>query len=254
MKNILSHTFRTVFWAALAGFICYTPLRAQMTPELKDFLERQNFRQLIEKYKKDDRVSLYTPGRRQETIARQPYTVTPGYRVQVFAGNEEANARKIAAQMEALKLDSVYVVHTPQGLYKYKVQIGNFRERKGALILLDKLKRAGIRDGWVVDASIHAPKSPQEIAVIRQKQIEAGKPERGFFYTIQLFATRDEAKAKQVQSRYAAQLNRDVQIIPRPPYWKVTAGRYDNREAALKQLREIRRIAADAWVTQVFVQ
>ena len=66
-------------------------------------------------------------------------------------------AKEILSNIQALNLDSVYMVQE-QNLFK--VQMGNYGERREAEIMLDRLRYAGIENAWIVNATIHVPKPP----------------------------------------------------------------------------------------------
>ncbi len=80
-------------------------------------------------------------------ISSSAEQLVDGYRIQLYAGREQALARKVKAEVENRFQQSVYLIfETPQ----YKVRIGDFVKREDAGILLRELHKAGYRDAWIV--------------------------------------------------------------------------------------------------------
>lgn len=227
-----------------------SPVYSQMPPNLKQFLESRSFPELISTYKRD-RVSLITEGKRAKIIAAQPYRVEKGYRCQAFAGTQQENARRVAEQLRALQLDSVYVIYENS---LYKVQIGNFDNRRDAEILLDKLRYSKVQGVWIVEADVHRPKSIEEQQAFQQQQLEEQQFEEqpGYYYAIQVFATNDQLKAAQLKEALARDLGQPVEAISQASSWKVLVGKFSNRSGAEEYLKKLKREKfADAWITQV---
>jgi hypothetical protein len=227
---------------------------SQMSPDLKQFLESRSFPELINTYKRDH-ISLFTEGKRAKIIAARPYTVEKGYRCQVFAGTQKENAENAADKIRALQLDSVYVTYSDaDGLYK--VQVGNFDNRRDAEILLDKLRYAKVQGAWVVETDVHLPKSPEERQEYEAEQIKQQEIEQqpGFYYAIQVFATSDSLKAYQLKDVLDKDLNQPVDVINHESTWKVLVGKFPDRSSAEEYLRVLKRERfGDAWITQVVI-
>jgi hypothetical protein len=227
---------------------------SQMSPDLKQFLESRSFPELINTYKRDH-ISLFTEGKRAKIIAARPYTVEKGYRCQVFAGTQKENAENAADKIRALQLDSVYVIYSDaDGLYK--VQVGNFDNRRDAEILLDKLRYAKVQGAWVVETDVHLPKSPEERQEYEAEQIKQQEIEQqpGFYYAIQVFATSDSLKAYQLKDVLDKDLNQPVDVINHESTWKVLVGKFPDRSSAEEYLRVLKRERfGDAWITQVVI-
>lgn len=220
------------------------------TDDIIATLAEHNFLELIQKYKKGDRITLVSNGRRQHRIETRPYRVEKGFRVQVFAGADFANARQVANRLKVLNLDSVYVVGPEAGLYK--VQVGNFATRDAARDFNEKLRTAGINNAWVVEADVHTPKTPLRSAGDTSSLAtspEGGK--QGFYYAIQVFATRDYSKALQLRDAYQAETRHMTQVKQINSFWKVLIGKFDNRSDAEQLLQSLKRRFGDAWITQV---
>lgn len=224
---------------------------SQMSPDLKQFLESRSFPELINTYKRDQ-ISLFTEGQRAKAIASRPYTVGKGYRCQVFASTQLESAEQVAAKVRALELDSVYVIYSNDNLYK--VQIGNFDNRKDAEILLDKLRYAKVQGAWIVETDIHVPKSPEEMQEYQEEQVKQQELEAqpGFYYAIQVFATGDSIKAFQMKTELENSFTQPVQVINHQSTWKVLVGNFSERSSAEEFLRVLKKGKfKDAWITQV---
>jgi len=76
-----------------------------------------------------------------------PDTV-PGFRVQVLITQEIDRANGLRDSLfRAMPGQWIYIVHHPP---YYKVRIGNYSDRLSADGTLDRLRRDGLRDAWVV--------------------------------------------------------------------------------------------------------
>lgn len=224
---------------------------SQMSSELKQFLESRSFQELINAHKKDS-ITLLTEGKRAKILASQPYTVAKGYRCQIFASAQKENADRIAEKVRALQIDSVYVIYSSDNLYK--VQMGDFDNRRDAEVLLDKLKYAKVEGAWIVEAEVHVPKSPEERQEYEQEQQRQQQLEEqpGFYYTIQVFASSDSVKAYQLKDVLERDMKQPVEVVSQESNWKVLVGRFSDRSTAEEFLKILKRDKfGDAWITQV---
>jgi len=224
---------------------------SQMSPDLKQFLESRSFPDLINTYKRD-KISLFTEGQRAKIIASRPYTVGKGYRCQVFASTQSESAEQVADKIRALDLDSVYVVYSNDNLYK--VQIGNFDNRRDAEILLDKLRYAKVQGAWIVETDVHLPKSPEEVQEYEEEQIKQQEIEEqpGFYYAIQVFATGASVRAFQLKTELENNFTQPVEVLNHQSTWKVLVGKFPERSSAEEFLRVLKKGKfKDAWITQV---
>lgn len=214
-----------------------------MTPKLKEFLTRNDIMELIQKYGQDN-ITLTIKGTEQIKIEQRSYNIAQGYRCQVFASADIGKAEEVAAKTKALQLDSVYVISSEDGLYK--VQVGNFQDRKDALIMIDKLWYAGIEGAWIVETSIHIPKEkqPQEPAQVDMKS--------GFYYAVQVFNTSYPEKAQEFKATLERRFAEPITIIQQDDLWKIVIGHFDDHESAVALLDRMHDEGfIDAWVTQV---
>jgi cell division septation protein DedD len=74
-----------------------------------------------------------------------------GYRVQIFAGASEENARGLAREAESLLSVSAYV-HYTDGYWK--VRVGNCSTRAEAETLRNRARNAGYADCWIAADTI----------------------------------------------------------------------------------------------------
>lgn len=217
--------------------------QSQMTSKLKEFLTRNDIMDLIEKYGQD-KIDLTIKGVEQIEIERRSYNVVPGFRCQVFAGTQLESAKQVAAEVSALQLDSVYVVKSPDNLIK--IQVGNFIDRRDALVMVDKLGYAGVRGAWIVETNIHVPKEPQ------LRRVEDIEEKEAFYFAVQVFNTKYFEKAQSYKASLERQFTEPVEIIPQNDLWKIVVGRFDDQKSASALLEKMRSEGfTDAWITQV---
>jgi len=226
----------------------FTPILAQnpMNPRLKAFLNRQDFLELIRKYEMDT-ITLRWEGLIQDSLAHLDYQMKPGYRCQVFAGSIKENAEKITRELKNQDFSPVYLLKTPEGLYK--VQVGDFKEREPAENLLLKLYKAGFKNTWLVQTDIRVPREEME-EPITSDSVESD--EFSLFYGIQIFATREKIRAQALKARLQTQLDVPVRIIQNDQFYKVVIGKFGDRKAAEGLLSTLREKGfSDAWITQL---
>ena len=127
-----------------------------------------------------------------------------GYRCQVLPEHRCRAPKKSANQLKALNLDSVYVL---QDESLFKVQVGNFQQRTDAEALLTQLQNAGYSGAWIIEGDVRVAKSEAEqqaIAEQENKLEQQFSSEQNYYYAIQVMATVDSEKAKQ--------LSRDMEL------------------------------------------
>lgn len=218
--------------------------QSQMAPKLKDFLTRNDILDLIDKYGQN-RITLTIKGTEQIKVDRRSYIITSGFRCQVFAGTQLENANGIAARIRELQLDSVYVVTGPDNLIK--VQVGNFEDRKDALVMIDKLGYAGVNGAWVVETDIHVPKKPQPPQEENDREAK-----NAFHFAVQVFNTKYLEKAQSYKALLEAKFLEPVQLIQQNDLWKIVIGRFEDKDSASLLLEKMHGQGfADAWITQV---
>jgi len=238
---------KRVFFLILCGMVFVgssLSAQSQMTPKVKEFLTRNDIMDLIERYGQD-KIELTIKGVEQVKTEKRSYNIVPGFRCQVFAGAQLENANQIAAEVSALQLDSVYVVKSQDNLIK--VQVGNFIDRKDALVMVDKLGYAGVNGSWVVETDIHVPKEPHS-----QREEKDIEEKNAFYFAVQVFNTKHFEKAQGYKASLERRFTEPVEIIPQNDLWKIVVGRFDDQKSASALLEEMRSEGfTDAWVTQV---
>lgn len=218
---------------------------AQPPQKLKSFLWEKDFETLRKNFA-EEQIILKEIGDIKQRLELRSFTEAPGMRVQIFAGTNRQNAEQTAEQARAWQLDSVYVEKSGD---LFKVQLGNFRERIEAEKLLDRLRFKGIENAWIVHTTIHVVKP-----VVEQ---QPAKPETtdiasSLVYAIQLFVTKDAAKARQFQQEVSREIPAQVWVRQEGNVWKVLAGKFSNENNARQFLVTIRDAHfPDAWLTQV---
>ncbi len=250
MKPQSSIDFKIIFLILICGvFPQIIAQESEMSGDLKAFLKGRSFPELIAEHAQDH-ISIYIQGKEAKAIAARPYTIEKGYRCQIFAGADYANARQIFEKARELKLDSIYVIDSGN---LFKVQMGNFAERRNAEILLDKLKYAGLSGAWIVETDIHVPKSQQTLEAITQRNVarQQAAPNKYSYYTVQILATKDLAKAEQLRRIVENDYRKPTELVSENSYWKVLIGRFSIRSEAEDFLRILKRKNfSDAWITQ----
>ena len=88
------------------------------------------------------------PGGTMDSVpASHPDTI-PGFRVQVTITGDIDDANLLRDSLSrALSDEWVYIVHHPP---YYKIRVGNFSERFAAGEMLERLRRHGFPDAWIV--------------------------------------------------------------------------------------------------------
>jgi hypothetical protein len=225
--------------------LAYLP--AQMTGDLKQFLWQKDFSDIIENYA-EEKITLQDEGLWQKQLSQRSYQEESGWRVQLFAGSMEENARAAAAEIQSLALDSVYV-QEENGFFK--VQLGNFRERLAAEKMLDQLRFKGITNAWIVQTIIHVPKDTTEQSLVADSKSDS-YDYSPLIYTIQIFVTRDVAKAESVLQSLKSRMKQEGWVIRSGDFWKVVVGNFTEEIAAREFLNILRDSGyPDAWLTQV---
>jgi cell division septation protein DedD len=216
-----------------------------MKAELKNFLWMKDFGTLITKYA-DEEVRLVDEGDSLKRIEALPFQEMPGMRIQVFAGSDMKNAELKAREVSSLGFDTVYIIEET-GLYK--VQVGNFLDRREAEIMLDKLRFAEISNAWITQSSIQVPKDSSQL--IEQKSIDYTADTFKITYSIQVFVTGNKKKANQLTEKFSSKFNDKAWVIQQGNFWKILLGKFTSEESARLKLKEIRKSGfADAWLTQ----
>jgi hypothetical protein len=228
-------------------FIGYNIILAQKSTKLKDLLWRNDIKRMIENFG-EEQLILKEKGETARRLEAQSYTESVGLRIQVFAGSNQNIAKEILSNIQALNLDSVYMV---QEKNLFKVQMGNYGERREAEIMLDRLRYAGIENAWIVNATIHVAKPPmsrEELKILKETDIDTS----GLFYSIQLFVTNDLGKSKKLKNELTKTLSQEIWIMQKGSVWKILAGKFSDRVIAQQILDNIKSSGfPDAWITQV---
>lgn len=217
---------------------------SQDSQKLKDLLWRNDIKKMISNMG-EEHVVLREEGKARRRLRARSFNEIKGFRIQVFAGSGAAAARALAAQIQDLQLDSVYLAKEKN---LFKVQLGNYRDRRKAEIMLDRLRYKGFSNAWIVDAIIHEPKPPAEQKVTQGTVTEMPR----FIYAIQLFVTRDSEKSQIIKKNLIGKLPQEIWILRQDAFWKILAGKFKEKQKAQKALVAIKTAGfPDAWITQV---
>lgn len=220
--------------------------RGQENEKLQAFLKSHDLQMLISKYGKDE-IVLKHAGSLAVDSSQLAYTLQPGFRCQAFAGTIKQNALSIYAQLKAANLDSVYLIETPEQLFK--VQLGNFTNRADAERLMLELYRRGFKDVWLVETDVRVPRPSRTVV---SKESAPGPVEDAIYFGVQLLATRSLETADRQKMKLEERIGKPIVIEKVEDLYKLVAGRFKERkeaEAFLNLLRE--NGFEDAWITQV---
>ncbi len=172
---------------------------------------------------------------------------TDGFRVQIFAGIDSANAANLGLRASRIVRDSVYVFRQ-NGLFK--TQVGDFLYRTSADSARHLLFNNGLTGAWIVPRTIFLYKSfPDSGAPAQERATPSAPVEKSYKYTIQVLAVSDESRA---QSR----VKQLIEQFPYPAFYKKSGdvfklyvGKFQTRDAADKALKDVRaNDYPDAWL------
>jgi len=174
-----------------------------------------------------------------------------GFRIQVFAGTDSIGAGSIKYQVEADFNQPVYLV-SEGGLYK--VQAGDYPYRIDADQAKNQLNRKGFTGAWVVKRMIRvpldssaAPAMQETAGPASQSEVVSTKPEGA--YRIQVLATSDELRAKEVVFNLKNQFNGNAFYELSGSVFKVFIGYFETRPEADDFLANVRSGGyPDAWL------
>jgi cell division septation protein DedD len=253
MQHNMANINNKWFWKTLliGRWILTTPISAQQPSgsRVKDFLNRQDFLELIQKYRMDT-ISLQREGLVRDSVARLNDQMQPGFRGQVVAGSVQKNAQQVYQRLQSSRFSPVYLIQTPDGLYK--VQVGDFQERTAAENMMLKLFKAGFKNVWLVQTDVRVPRKPAASSSGIEKAAHRASKNEIIYYGIQVLATGDSAKAHSLQSELQNKFSYPVSILKKDHFYKLIIGKFEDRipaEGLLKMLRE--KGFEDAWITQI---
>ncbi|GEM_PF-1823962 len=180
------------------------------------------------------------------------YKLIQGYRVQIFAGLDSANAVVTKYKAQNQVDQPVYVVRDGE---MFKVQVGDIPYQAQAYNLRDKLTKNGFQGAWVVQREIRVPLSSDQQAKLQksesavsseplpQPQTSDGK------YTIQIAAVSDEIRAQQLVYEVENRFQTEAEYKKIGSVFKVYLGRFNDRDSADSFLQKVRSAGyPDAWL------
>jgi cell division septation protein DedD len=194
------------------------------------------------------------------------YREIEGFRIQVFAGTDSLSAASVKQNVGRDTDDNVYLLHEG-GLYK--IQVGNFPYRMEADNMKLTLKDKGYEGAWVVKRMIHVPRdstmsdttmtpAPSKLpAQISVEKTQSALPDSavdtslttGARFKIQVMATSDEIKARQLELELEEQFDANAYFEHSGQIYKVYIGKFDSRPKAEILLKEVRENGyPDAWL------
>ena len=186
-----------------------------------------------------------------------------GFRVQLFAGTDSTGA-VIMQQKAESEIDTSVYLFKEAGLFK--IQVGDYPYRMDADNMKLKLNDLGFTGAWVVKRLVHVPgntinadSTVQPMASPSTRQ--AGQMTTGQLNTestsaisdarfkIQVLATSDEMKARQLELDLESQFSEDAYYELSGNNYKVYIGKFQTRPEAEKLLKRVRENGyPDAWL------
>jgi len=188
------------------------------------------------------------------TPPKPDYKLIQGYRVQIFASLDSANAvvAKYKAQQEVEQ--PVYVIRDGE---MFKVQVGDFPYQAQAYTLRDEITRNGFKGAWVVQREIRIPLSNDENNTAGENEkpnttnssAEAQNQQGNGKYSIQIAAVSDEMRAQQLVYEVKNKFQTEANYKLVGSVYKVYLGRFSDRDSADSFLQKVRSAGyPDAWL------
>ena len=188
------------------------------------------------------------------TPPKPDYKLIQGYRVQIFASLDSANAvvAKYKAQQQVEQ--PVYVIRDGE---MFKVQVGDFPYQAQAYTLRDEMTRNGFKGAWVVQREIRIPLSADEKTTVEDNKepntinssVGAQNQQGNGKYSIQIAAVSDEMRAQQLVYEVKNKFQREADYKLVGSVYKVYLGRFSDRESADSFLQKVRSSGyPDAWL------
>lgn len=167
-----------------------------------------------------------------------------GFRIQTFAGLDSVNGLIAASELREMTADTVYYFKE-NGLFK--IQIGDIPYRNDADMKVMDLRKEGISNGWVVQRMINVP-----VDTVATTDTTADlNSELNLPFTIQILATTDLLKAKNVIAELESQFQTKAGYQQIDNLYKVFLGNFKTREEAEKLLKSVRSNGyKDAWLVK----
>jgi hypothetical protein len=169
-----------------------------------------------------------------------------GFRVQVFAGTDSANALANVYDLTTLVQDSVHFFQE-KGLFK--IQIGDYQWRYQADAMKTRMRQNGYSGAWVIQRSIIIPVDTTD--TLEQKIDMSGEQiiQDSGKYKIQVIATGSQEKAEEITNKLRNELDFPVFFEQSGNLFKVFVGMFKEESVARQLLTRVRELGyADAWL------
>lgn len=191
------------------------------------------------------------------------YREIQGFRIQLFAGTDSMGAATIKQKADSEVDDMVYLLNEG-GLFK--IQIGDYPYRMDADNMKIALDGKGFEGAWVVKRLIRVsqdsnianintapppvpPETQYEDTTATQSDDTVSASNNEALIKIQVIATSDEMKARQLEMELETQFSEEAFYIQSGDVYKVYIGKFQNRPDAEKLLKYIREKGyTDAWL------
>ena len=166
-----------------------------------------------------------------------------GFRVQIFAGVDSANALASNNLGKSIVTDTIYQFND-KGLVK--LQVGDYPYYPQADSIKRKFRQTHFPGAWIVKTNIFIPIVESEIDSTIQSKAE--NISTGTF-KIQVIATGDESKAETILKELKTQFNGNAFYESSGNIFKVFVGYFNKEDDAREALKSIREgNYPDAWL------
>ena len=166
------------------------------------------------------------------------FNTIDGFRVQIFAGVDSLNALSNMNIARNTVTDTIYFF-SDKGLFK--LQVGNYPYYPQADSIKRIFRQTHFPGAWVVQTKIQIP--------ISDSAIDSSDIDNTGKYKIQVIATADETKAKDIVNELKTQFNYNSFYEGTGNIFKVFVGYFSKEEAARNVLKSIREgNYPDAWM------
>ncbi len=170
-----------------------------------------------------------------------------GFRVQVFAGADSVRALSIRKSISDQSVDSVHLF-LEKGLYK--IQVGDYLYRYLADNVKTKMRQDGYPGAWVVQRTILVPAdTTARDSITVNKSPDSSAAQINGTYKIQLVATGDQERAREIVQDVSMLTTRRVYFEASGNLFKVFVGSFEEESQARSELEKLRRSGyPDAWL------
>ena len=158
------------------------------------------------------------------------------FTIQIFASQLKEVSEQEAEKIRAKVIQPVIIKHTDG---YYKVQVGNYSERREVERVKDEIKNLGYSDAFIVY-------NPQARLFMENQTEPAISSE---YYTVQILASQNRDEARHLLKNVIDLKFEEAFIVFEESLWKVRIGRYNTKEQAVNGMNRLKNIGfVDSWI------